>query len=160
MSNTIQKLAVAGMLSVLSVFNSPSWSAEPELAPAVKFIDLGRFDNDLAKALQASKDEVSIQFYENVNPNNVPVRLQKWLNAAEKSGGAINVTAPPGDMTPKNPAVLFGLLGSLWSTLKAWTEISEERMLKAADGRNVTIQLDRGKQDEILIKSVSFSAKP
>lgn len=160
MTKTLLNFAKIGMLCLVALVATPTWSADEEPAPPVKFIDIGRFDTDLAKTLQASKGEVNVNFYENVSPNNVPVRLQKWLNAAEKSGGVINVSPPPGDMVPKNPAVLFGLLGSLWSTLKAWTEISEERMLKAADGRSVTIQLERGKQEEILIKAVSFSAKP
>lgn len=157
MSKNLFKAAQIAMFCLVTLAVTATWSADQDHAPPLKFIDIGRFDSDLAMALQSSKGEISVAFYENVSPNSVPVRLQKWLNAAEKSGGVINVSPPPGDMVPKSPALLFGLLGSLWSTLKAWTEISEERMLKAADGRNVTIQLERGKQDEILIKAVTFS---
>ena len=58
--------------------------------PAIPFLDLPRFDKELAQALNAGQSEVGVSFYSKVTPNEVPVRLQKWLSAIEQSGGRLS----------------------------------------------------------------------
>ncbi|MDD0815820.1 hypothetical protein PSQ39_14375 [Curvibacter sp. HBC28] len=120
------------------------------------FLDLPRFDTALAAALNAAQPQVDVTFYSKVSPNQLPQRLQKWLTAIEQSGGSLEVAPPPGDLAPRNPVLLLGLLGGLWSTLKAWGEIKESHMLQAAAGHHVTLQLNRSADGEIVIERLVF----
>ena len=124
-------------------------------AVSVAFVDLPRFDEALATAL-ASSQPVQVTFYAKVSPNTMPVRLQRWLSTLEKAGGRFDVRPPAGELAPRNPAVLLGLLGGLWSSLKAYGEIREEAMFKAASGHDAVLQLARDAHDEILIERVIF----
>lgn len=130
--------------------------AQSESGP-IRFIDITKFDSDLEKALSTHKDAVLITFYEKTSPNNMPNRLQKWISTVEKSGGKIDVEPPPDEPRPRSPGLLIGLLGGLWSSIKAWGEIREKAMLQAAQGRNVVIYLDRNSSGEIIVSQVKFT---
>ncbi|MDD0812219.1 hypothetical protein PSQ20_17850 [Curvibacter sp. RS43] len=135
----------------------PAPAAQGLAQPApLQFLDLPRFDTTLAAALNSAQPQVEVTFYNKVSPNQLPQRLQKWLTAIEQSGGALDVAPPPGDLAPRNPVLLLGLLGGLWSTLKAWGEIKESHMLQAAAGHHVTLQLNRSADGEIVIERLVF----
>jgi hypothetical protein len=112
---------------------------------SIRFIDLTKFDSDLEKALST--------------PNNMPNRLQKWISSVEKSGGKIDIEPPPDEPRPRSPGLLIGLLGGLWSSIKAWGEIREKAMLKVAEGRNVVIYLERNPGGEIIVSKVTFAPR-
>jgi hypothetical protein len=133
-----------------------SAEAQGEISP-IRFIDITKFDSDLEKALSTHKDAVLITFYEKTSPNNMPNRLQKWISTVEKSGGKIDVEPPPDEPRPRSPGLLIGLLGGLWSSIKAWGEIREKAMLQAAQGRNVVIYLERNSNGEIIVSQVKFA---
>ncbi|WP_027474974.1 hypothetical protein [Curvibacter gracilis] len=124
--------------------------------PAIPFLDLPRFDKELAEALQADQAEVGVSFYGKVTPNDVPVRLQKWLTAIEQSGGRLDVSPPPGDVTPRNPALLLGLVSGLWSALKTWGEIKDSQVLQAAGGHQARLVLNKTAGGEVFIERVVF----
>ena len=48
----------------------------------LSFIDVAKFDRDLASAMVQKNDVTEVGFYEKVSPNSVPERLQKWLEEA------------------------------------------------------------------------------
>jgi hypothetical protein len=56
--------------------------------------------------------------------------------------------------------MLIGLLGGLWSSIKAWGEIRERAMLDAVQTRNVSIHLERNPAGEIIVSSISFLLRP
>jgi hypothetical protein len=126
---------------------------------SIRFIDLTKFDSDLEKALSTQKESVLVTFYEKTSPNNMPNRLQKWISSVEKSGGKIDIEPPPDEPRPRSPGLLIGLLGGLWSSIKAWGEIREKAMLQAAEGRNVVIYLERNPGGEIIVSKVTFAPR-
>jgi len=89
----------------------------------------------------------------------MPNRLQKWISSVEKSGGKIDIEPPPDEPRPRSPGLLIGLLGGLWSSIKAWGEIREKAMLKVAEGRNVVIYLERNPGGEIIVSKVTFAPR-
>ena len=149
-------LTICCFLSLVGVFQAQGQTA-PE---PIRFIDLSKFDTDLERALKDNKETVNVMFYEKTSPNNMPNRLQKWVTAVEKSGGKIDVEPPPDEPRPRSPAMLIGLLGGLWSSIKAWGEIRESAMLDAAKARNVLIHLERNTAGEIIVGKVTFSPRP
>ena len=126
---------------------------------SIRFIDLTKFDSDLENALSTQKESVLVTFYEKTSPNNMPNRLQKWISSVEKSGGKIDIEPPPDEPRPRSPGLLIGLLGGLWSSIKAWGEIREKAMLKVAEGRNVVIYLERNPGGEIIVSKVTFAPR-
>jgi hypothetical protein len=148
-------LTLAGLI----VFSSPQSLAQPTPEP-IRFIDLSKFDSDLERALKGSNQSITVMFYEKTSPNNMPNRLQKWVTAVEKSGGKIDVEPPPDEPRPRSPAMLIGLLGGLWSSIKAWGEIREQAMLDAVQTRNVLIHLERNAAGEIIVGRVAFPPRP
>lgn len=126
---------------------------------SIRFIDLSKFDSDMEKALNVSKETVTVTFYEKTSPNNMPNRLQKWVTSVEKSGGKIEVEPPPDEPRARSPVMLIGLLGGLWSSIKAWGEIKEKSMLEAAQSRNVQIYLERNSTGDIIVSRVTFSPR-
>jgi hypothetical protein len=153
--NSKQVLTVLTLCSFLSL--GSVLQAQGQTAPEpIRFIDLSKFDTDLERALKDNKETVNVMFYEKTSPNNMPNRLQKWVTAVEKSGGKIDVDPPPGEPRPRSPAMLIGLLGGLWSSIKAWGEIRERAMLDAVQTRNVLIHLERNAVGEIIVGKVTF----
>jgi len=144
------------VILLLCVLIPLSAQAQSESGP-IRFIDITKFDSDLEKALSTHKDSVLVTFYEKTSPNNMPNRLQKWISTVEKSGGKIDVEPPPDEPRPRSPGLLIGLLGGLWSSIKAWGEIREKAMLQAAQGRNVVIYLERNSGGEIIVSQVKFA---
>lgn len=146
-------------LACLIVVGSQQSFAQPTPEP-IRFIDLSKFDTDLERALKGSNESITVMFYEKTSPNNMPNRLQKWVTAVEKSGGKIDVEPPPDEPRPRSPAILIGLLGGLWSSIKAWGEIRERAMLDAVQTRNVLIHLERNAAGEIIVGRVAFPPRP
>ncbi|NBP40008.1 MAG: hypothetical protein EBV34_16500 [Betaproteobacteria bacterium] len=146
-------------LACLIVVGSQQSFAQPTPEP-IRFIDLSKFDTDLERALKGSNESITVMFYEKTSPNNMPNRLQKWVTAVEKSGGKIDVEPPPDEPRPRSPAMLIGLLGGLWSSIKAWGEIRERAMLDAVQTRNVLIHLERNAAGEIIVGRVAFPSRP
>lgn len=140
-----------------SCAKAPSY--ETRITNQVVFLDLPKFDTDMSAALWRHKNAVEVDFYEPVSPNQVPIRLQKWIASAEKSGGRILVNAPPSDSVPKSPMLLASLLGGLWSAIKLLDDLKHERMYEAAALRNVVISLDRDTHGQVVVKRVTFSMR-
>lgn len=136
--------------------------AQPAGEPALLFVDISKFDDQLAARLSADSEVVSVGFYENVSPNSFPPRLEKWLKAVEKNGGQIVITPPRDDLTPKSPALLIGLIGSLWASIKALREIREERLLQSTEGRDAELVLERNAAGAVVVSRVNFrkAARP
>ena len=157
-------MQIRGNLLVRFVFASLVGVLQPVLCqPAlesIRFIDLSKFDSDMERALTNTNEPVVVTFYEKTSPNNMPNRLQKWVTSVEKSGGKIDVEPPPNEPRARSPAMLIGLLGGLWSSIKAWGEIKERTMLEAARSRNVLINLERNPAGEIIVSQVIFLPRP
>lgn len=134
-----------------------AWSAAE---PALLFVDISKFDDELAARLSSGSDLVSVGFYENVSPNSFPPRLEKWLKAVEKNGGQLVITPPRDDLTPKSPAMLIGLIGSLWASIKAIREIKEERLLQSTEGRDAELVLERNAAGVVVVSRVNFRKAP
>jgi hypothetical protein len=157
--NFSRLLATLGLALFVFLASSPQVFGQSGAEP-IRFIDLSKFDTDLERALKNHKESISVVFYEKTSPNNMPNRLQKWVTAVEKSGGKIDIEPPPDEPRPRSPAMLIGLLGGLWSSIKAWGEIRERAMLDAVQTRNVLIHLERNAAGEIIVGKVTFPTRP
>lgn len=159
--------AIAVSLACLSMAgvalaNEPT-PGEPKSALSqkeLKFVDIAKFDRELGGELAAGRGGVRVSFYTRTTPNDIPERLQRWIKAVEDSGGEVNITPPPNELTPKSPMLLVGLLGSLWSSLKALNEITDERVLRAAKSHNVDFKLERAPDGSVYIAEIEFNRKP
>ena len=154
------RLLVTHSLALFVTFASNQQVFAQAVVEPIRFIDLSKFDTDLERALKNHRESISVVFYEKTSPNNMPNRLQKWVTAVEKSGGKIDIEPPPDEPRPRSPAMLIGLLGGLWSSIKAWGEIRERAMLDAVQTRNVSIHLERNPAGEIIVSSISFLLRP
>lgn len=123
----------------------------------VRFIDLPKFDNNLAQALASDQPSVEVLFYLRTTPNDLPQRLQRWLTSVEQNGGHLNIKPPEGELAPKNPVVLVGLLGGLWSSLQALSEIRDRQRLDATAGHDAALHLSRNPQGDVLIEKIVFT---
>jgi len=130
-----------------------------ETGATVRFIDIGKFDTDLERALTSGNAAINVTFFEKTSPNSMPGRLQKWISSVEKSGGRVDIEAPPDEPTPRSPALLIGLLGGLWSSIKAWGEIREQAIVRAAQTRDATIVLERNAAGDVIVSRVTFTAR-
>lgn len=143
-----------------TLFNAGTASARPIDEPDLLFVDISKFDDQLATRLASNSAVVSVGFYDKISPNSFPPRLEKWLKAVEKNGGQIAITPPSSDLTPKSPAVLIGLLGSLWASIKAIREIKEERLLQATAGHDAELVLERNSAGAVVVARVNFRKSP
>jgi hypothetical protein len=134
-------------------------SGAQEASNAVRFIDIAKFDTDLERALTGASAPVNVTFYDRTSPNNLPNRLQKWISSVEKSGGRVDVEPPADEPTPRSPAMLLGLLGGLWSSIKAWGEIREQAVVRAAQTRDAVIVLERNASGEVVVSRVTFNVR-
>jgi hypothetical protein len=138
--------------------DAPPIAAAPA-QPSVRFIDVPKFDRELAASLNTLPQPVEVLFYEKVSPNDLPLRLQKWLAVVERDGGRMKVEPPPDEPAPKNPLALLGLLGSLMSSVTALGQISDEYMLASAKNRDAVITLVRNAKGEIVVARITLNKR-
>jgi hypothetical protein len=153
------KILIATLTAMLlfgcTTYPDPATEAPPP-KQKLNFVDISEFDRELASSLNAQYDSVDVAFYNKVEPNNVPVRLQKWLSAVERNGGVVKVNPPPGEVAPKDPFALLGLLGSLVNAFRMLAEYSKERAFDASKGRDAVLSLERNASGEVVVSSVRF----
>jgi len=129
-------------------------------SPNLGFIDIEKFDRDLAASFEEPLNSVDVIFYDKTSPNAIPPRMQKWISATEKTGGKITIEPPPNDLVPRNPVALFGLFGSLFSGAKAAFDMRADLRLEKAKGYDAVIYLERNSQGEVVVGKVKFTKQP
>jgi len=139
--------------------SSPSVSLLEGAKPSsnLGFIDIEKFDRDLAASFEESLDFVDVIFYDKTSPNAIPPRMQKWISATEKTGGKITIQPPPNDLVPRNPVALFGLFGSLFSGAKAALDMRADLRLEKSKGHDAVIYLERNSQGEVVVAKIKFT---
>jgi len=127
---------------------------------SITFIDTQKFDKELAHSLVNSKNSVDVDFYNPVTPNQMPPRLEKWIAAAENSGGKITVTQPPNELAPKDPIFLLGLFTGIWQAVKLMGgQYSSYTAEEGAKKRDVNIALARNAQGGLYVQKVIFTPR-
>ena len=124
--------------------------------PNLNFIDIAKFDRDMAVSLADKYEAVEVKFYEKVSPNSMPERLQNWLSSVEKTGGKVEVKRPEGEPIPKDAFSLISLASTLFSFLKSKALIPFDNNYKSAKDRNAIIQLERSKEGNVVVSSITF----
>ena len=122
----------------------------------LNFVDISKFDKDLAASLSSELNEVNVLFYTKVSPNKLPDRIQQWISAAESAGGKVKVEHPPNEPAPRAILPLLSLLGTAYSAFKDRLAPQPEMYLNAAKGRNVVIALERGPTGDLLVERIQF----
>ena len=126
------------------------------LSGKLNFIDVARFDRDLASAMSQKNDVTEVAFYEKVSPNSVPERLQKWLAVVEAKGGKVLVEPPPNELVSRSPFAALSLVGSLITTIKGLAHFNAEKIYEAANGRDAVISLQRNNKGEVVVNTIKF----
>ena len=126
------------------------------LSGKLNFIDVAKFDRDLASAMSQKNDVTEVAFYEKVSPNSVPERLQKWLAVVEAKGGKVLVEPPPNELVSRSPFAALSLVGSLISTIKGLAHFNAEKIYETANGRDAVISLQRNNKGEVVVNTIKF----
>jgi hypothetical protein len=130
-------------------------SASSEAAK-LSFLDIAKFDRDLATALTGQPSAIEVVFYDKVSPNNVPERLQKWMSVIEADGGKILVEPPPNELVSRSPFAALSLIGTLVSSIQKIAQFRSEQIYDSAKGRNAVISLERNSKGEVLVSNIKF----
>lgn len=147
----------AALVTVVGCAVAADAAVKSTPAPSLIFLDVQKFDGDLAASLEAGLERVEVGFYDPISPNQLPERIQKWVSATQAQGGRLIVQAPPGEPTPKNPLALIGLIGSAYSSAKALISIQQERLLASAKQRDIVMMLERDpKTQAVKVGKVAF----
>ena len=157
----IRALVAVLALSALSACNTnPINTSEPITPQArVSFIDISKFDRELASSVDSPLESVDVVFYDRVGPNNMPERLQKWLAAVEKNGGVVRVVPPPNEIAPRDPLALLGLVGSLFSVIRNMAAINTDRVFEKVKGRDAAIALERNAAGDLVVGKLQFTKR-
>ena len=122
----------------------------------LSFIDVAKFDRDLASAMTQKNEVTEVAFYEKVSPNSVPERLQKWLAVVEAKGGKVLVEPPPNELISRSPYAALSLIGALITSIKGFAQFNSEKIYDSAKGRNAVISLERNVDGQVLVTSIKF----
>jgi len=147
------------ILFISSCSSSPDLSNPSEPSRELSFVDIGKFDKDLSASLTYKYDAVDVYFYEKVSPNQIPERLQKWISSVEQSGGRVSVEPPKGEVTPKDPFSIIGLIASMIGGAKNFAEFKANKNYSAAKDRDAQISLERNSSGEVVVSKVLFTKR-
>lgn len=135
----------------------PVTPAAPLVAqPALQFVDLQRFDQELSGSLGAPLPRVEVSFYDRVVPSAMPERLQKWMAAVEAGGGKVKVTPPPSSVTTRSPIALISAISALWTANKMVREASTEAQFRVARAYDAEVVLRQDARGDTVIDKVVF----
>lgn len=129
---------------------------EAQPSNLLSFIDIGKFDRELAVSLREIDETVYVIFYENVSPNQLPERLQKWISSVEQSGGLVNVKQPKGELASKDPFSIFSIISSIIGGAKNFAEFRTNDIYKDIKGRDAVVELERNSKGEVVVGKVQF----
>ena len=148
-------IAVIGLfIAGCATEGKPSQFTEP--GNQLSFVDIGKFDSDLAACLNDKNEAVSVSFYEKVSPNQMPERLQKWISSVEQSGGRVRVDPPQGEVAPKDPFTIIGLIASMIGGAKNFAEFRTNKTYDVAKDRNAVISLERNSKGDVVVYKIQF----
>lgn len=156
----LRGLLVGSLLVLLSACETnPPIATNQEVAPVVAFLDMDKFDHQLAQSLSSPLQEVNVPLLERVSPNKMPERLKAWLNHVEKNGGKIQVQEPPSSsgVTAKNPFLIFSLINAM-KTLSVVSEKAEKEknLFANVQGHDVKILLTNNANNEVVVERLVF----
>jgi hypothetical protein len=147
-----QALFIA-LATILSACQTSTVAPQQKLT----FIDASKFDQELSSSLSSNQKNIDVTFYNQITPNQIPPRMEKWIAEVESMGGKIIIEPPPNEMVPKDPTILLSLFSGLFTFIKNAIGISESAIQKnSVKDRNAVLQLDRNKQGDIYIQKISF----
>jgi len=145
-----------GLMGCASQVRQDSSPTREAVEKQLNFVDIAKFDKDLAASLASDLAEVNVLFYAKVSPNQIPDRLQQWISVVENAGGKVRVEQPPNEPTPRAIPPLLSLLGTAYSAFKDQFKAQPELYRSAARGRQVVIALERSPTGDLLVEKIQF----
>ena len=139
--------------------NAPLKISADDALPIVAFMDVDRFDHQLAASLASAMVEVSVPFYDQVSPNKMPERMKMWVNHVEKNGGKIQMVEPPSSsgITAKDPFLLLSLINAIRSLVMIEGKLEKERVVfSTSKNRDMKVMLARNTNNEVVIDKIIF----
>lgn len=156
----LQTMILATLLWTLSACTSAPVVNKTEVSsPVVAFIDLDKFDHELAVSLSAGLSQVEVPFRERVSPNKLPERMKAWLNHIEKNGGRIQVQEPPSTsgVTAKNPFLIFSIINALKTLNDLSVKAAQEKnFFSNIKGHDARVILSHNADNEVVVERVIF----
>lgn len=152
-------LVTCALITLTACTPLPQVNKAETSSPVVAFIDLDKFDSQLATSLSAGLPQVEVPFLERVSPNKIPERMKIWLNHIEKNGGRIQVQEPPSSsgVTAKNPFLIFGIINALKTLNDLAIKAAEEKNFFAnIKGHDAKVVLSHNTENEVVVDRVIF----
>lgn len=125
----------------------------------LQFVDLQGFDRNLSASLSVNHPQVVVDFYDQITPSALPVRLQTWMAAVESGGGTVKVVPPKSSVTAKNPLLLMSAISSLWTASKMAKELASKAQFQKVQAYNAEIRLKVDDQGRSMVDQVVFLQK-
>jgi hypothetical protein len=152
-------LLICALIALTACTSLPAVNKTEASSPVVAFIDLDKFDNQLATSLSAGLTQVEVPFLERVSPNKIPERMKVWLNHIEKNGGRIQVQEPASTsgVTAKNPFLIFGIINALKTLNDLSVKAAEEKnFFSNVKGHDAKVILGHNADKEVVVDRVIF----
>lgn len=150
-------IATALLCALIACTAVPEVNKTETSSPVVAFIDLDKFDHELASSLSAGLQQVEVPFRERVSPNKIPERMKVWLNHLEKNGGRIQVQEPPSSsgVTAKNPFLIFSIINALKTLNDLSVKAAQEKnFFSNIKGHDAKVILGHNTDNEVVVEKV------
>ena len=147
-------------------------STSPKVPPRANldYIETDSFDKHLAAALASDLPVVRVRFVYEVEPSNLPDKLQFLLSSIQRTGGVVDMTVPFADQNP-TPAWSFKgamdriytklerFLSNLSNSSKSMIERAWKKPFESIDTRNASVVFGQNKKGQVIITSVNFTQR-
>jgi hypothetical protein len=155
---SLHALILISLLGTLCACTTPPELNKTEVSsPVVAFIDLDKFDHELATSLSAGLSQVEVPFRERVSPNKIPERMKVWLNHLERQGGRIQIQEPhsTSGVTAKNPFLIFSIINALKTLNDLSVKAAQEKnFFSNIKGHDAKVILAYNPDNEIVVDKV------
>ncbi len=162
-TNTVEPAATAEPAAVTETAQPVEVAAVPKVVetttmpePAVRqidnlqFVDMSVFDSNLSSSLGDKTQAVMVNMPAKFSLNDIPDRMNIWLERVQESGGTINVKP-----IPDPNAQTRGVIGAIFSiVIELVSYARSEAMYSPADEYNATLMYneDTGEVEEIIFQ--------
>ena len=147
-------------------------STSPKAPPRANldYIETDSFDKHLAAALASDLPVVRVRFVYEVQPSDLPEKLQFLLSSIQRTGGVVDMTVPLADQNPTPSWSIKGAMDRIYTKLerffsnlsnssKSMIERAWKKPFESIDTRNASVVFGQNKKGQVIITSVNFTQR-
>lgn len=126
----------------------------------IEFLDSQTFDRKVSRELANNPSAAVVAVNDQIPLSQLPTRLDNWLSAVDKDGGAVEVRAESSgdDKSPKTRSML-AVAGIAFSAISKISEYMKESVYDPAKNYDATIYYKTNDAGVRVISSVVFTRK-